>query len=209
MASYKGVNGVMTALEEFFKRRLPNELKQGSVNARVALLGSADVAKPITGNVLGIYLHRITVDPYGRNRFFPPRGLEDNSPRPELPVNLHFLLIAAGSSATIEANLLSWAMVELANETQLDVSQLSFRLALSRLPPLPEHVDSYAARLSVQASATATEDEPVDPAELSAMQLGRLDQEDVFAAAIDLSVKPGEVLSVKSSAKDYLAVKPV
>ena len=67
MASYRGVNKVMTALEEFFKWRLPDELKQGSVNARVAPLGSADVA--ITGKGLGIYLQRITMDPYGRNHW--------------------------------------------------------------------------------------------------------------------------------------------
>lgn len=125
MASYKGVNGTLVALEEFFKRRLPVDLSAQPVNARVSLLGSADVAKPITGNVLGIYLHRLTVDPHGRNRFFSARGSDQNGPAPELPVNLHFLLIAAGSSATIEADLISWAMLELANDGQLDISHLS------------------------------------------------------------------------------------
>jgi hypothetical protein len=114
----------MAALEDFFKRRLPDELRQGSVNARVTLLGSADVARPITGNTLGIYLHRLTVDPHGRNRFAPPRGAGEEGPRAELPVNLHFLLIAAASSASIEADLMGWAMVELANEAQLDISEL-------------------------------------------------------------------------------------
>ncbi len=124
MASYRGVNGVLQALEDFFKARLPDELRQGPINARVALLGSADVGRPITGNVLGIYLHRITVDPHGRARHFPPQGTE-TAGRPELPVNLHFLLIAAASSATIEADLMSWAMVEFANDGQLDVSHVA------------------------------------------------------------------------------------
>lgn len=41
-----------------------------------------------------------------------------------MPVNLHFLLIANAKSATVEADLMSWAMLQLANESQLDVSQL-------------------------------------------------------------------------------------
>lgn len=124
MASYKGVNGVMTALEDFFKSRIPAELKGGSINARVKLLGSTDVSKPINGNVLGIYLHRVTVDPHGRNRHFTPVGSSSSTLTPELPIDLHFLLIATGSSANIEADIISWAMVELANEAQLDISHL-------------------------------------------------------------------------------------
>jgi len=125
MASYKGVNGALVALEDFFKNRLPEELKQGDINARVVLLGSADVAKKITGNVLGIYLHRMTIDPHGRNRYFPPQGTNNEEPQTELPVNLHFFLISSAASATIEADLMSWAMVELANEGQLDVSHIA------------------------------------------------------------------------------------
>lgn len=125
MASYRGIHGVMLALEEFLKRRLPDELKTGSVNARVELFGSAGVAKNISGNVVGLYLHRVTVDPHGRNRHIAARGPDGSIPRPQLPVDLHFLLIAAGSSATIETNLLGWAMVELANEVQLDLARLA------------------------------------------------------------------------------------
>lgn len=124
MASYKGVNGVMVALEDFFKQRLPDRLKGGSVNARPKLLGSADVARPIAPNTLGIYLHRVTIDPFGRNRVFPSVGADRKPPSAELPVNLQFLLIASASSASIEADLISWAMVELANEVQLDISSL-------------------------------------------------------------------------------------
>ena len=124
MASYKGVQGALTALEDFFKRRLPDELSDGPTNARVALLGSADIANRLNGNLLGIYLHRLTIDDHGRARFFKPQGTDNTPPRPELPVNLHFLLIANASSATIEADLMSWAMVELANHSQIDVSHI-------------------------------------------------------------------------------------
>lgn len=123
MASFKGVSAVMGALEEFFKGRLPPELKQGG-NASVKLLGSADIAKPINGNVLGIYLHRISVDAHGRNRYLPPKGSESHAPTPELPVNLHFLLLATGNSPNIEADLLSWGMMQLATQAQLDVAHL-------------------------------------------------------------------------------------
>lgn len=125
MASYRAVNGVLLTLEHFLNTRLPPELKDGPINARVKLLGSADVEKPLSGNVLGIYLHRIAVDPHGRSRFFSPQGTDRNAaPAAELPVNLHLLLISSATSATIEANLIAWAMIELANAPQFDVSHL-------------------------------------------------------------------------------------
>lgn len=125
MASYKGVHGALIALENFFKSRLPTELSGGSTNASVKLLGSQDIASKLTGNFLGIYLHRITIDDHGRTRFFKQQGANNNQgPSPELPVNLHFLLIANASSATIEADLMAWAMVEIANHSQIDISHV-------------------------------------------------------------------------------------
>ena len=126
MASYRAVNGVLLALEQFFNSRMPAELSAGPINARVELLGSTDIADPINGNVLGIYMHRIEVDPHGRSRFFPPQGTSQaETPSAELPLNLHLLLIASATSATIEANLMAWAMIALANESQLDISHMS------------------------------------------------------------------------------------
>lgn len=124
MASYKGVQGALTALEDFFRLRLPEDLSAGPLNARVTLLGSSDIANRLNGNLLGIYLHRITIDDHGRTRFFPPQGTSRNQPQPELPINLHFLLIANATSATVEADLMSWAMVEMANHSQLDISHI-------------------------------------------------------------------------------------
>ncbi|OQW74042.1 MAG: hypothetical protein BVN35_11120 [Proteobacteria bacterium ST_bin11] len=124
MASYRGVTGALLALESFLTSRLPAELSSEPTNAQAKLLGSADIANILTGNLLGIYLHRITIDPHGRQRSFAQRGSDQNAPQAELPVNLHFLLIANAASATIEADLLSWAMVELANECQLDISHI-------------------------------------------------------------------------------------
>lgn len=124
MASYKGVQGALVALEDFFKRRLPAELSSEPVSASVSLLGSADIAQTLSGNLLGIYLHRITIDPHGRTRQFTPQGTQNGGRQSELPVNLHFLLIANATSPTAEADLMAWAMVELANEPQLDISHV-------------------------------------------------------------------------------------
>lgn len=126
MASYRAVNGVLLSLEHFFKTRMPTELKSGSVSASVKLFGNATIHDEQTGNYLGLYLHRLAIDPHGRSRFFAPQGTDKNAgPAPELPVNLHLLLMASGSSASIEADLLAWAMTALANEARLDISHLS------------------------------------------------------------------------------------
>lgn len=126
MASYRAVNGVLLSLEHFFKTRMPAELKSGPVSASVKLFGSTTIDDAQTGNYLGIYLHRLAIDPHGRSRFFSPQGTDKNAgPAPELPVNLHLLLMASGTSASIEADLLAWAMTALANEARLDISHLS------------------------------------------------------------------------------------
>ncbi len=126
MASYRALNGTLLSLEHFFKARLPNELKAGPVSASVKLFGSNTIDDAQTGNYIGLYLHRVSIDPHGRSRFFSAQGTDKNAaPSPELPVNLHVLLIASGSSASIEADLLAWAMTALANESRLDISQLS------------------------------------------------------------------------------------
>lgn len=104
--------------------RLPNSLQTEPVNATVSLLGSAAITSPPQGgNWLGLYMHRLTIDPHGRTRTFPrtPGVAEGAS---ELPVNLHFLLIASSTSAVTETDLMAWAMLELANFGQLDVSHL-------------------------------------------------------------------------------------
>lgn len=125
MAGYTAVHGTLEALESFFKQRLPAELSGGTTNASVKLLGSADIAKPINGNVLGIYAHRINVDEHGRARHFANQGANNSVPAGELPINIHFLLLAFSSSASIEADLTAWAMLELANQSQLTIAHLA------------------------------------------------------------------------------------
>jgi hypothetical protein len=82
-----------------------------------------------------------------------------------------------------------------------------FRLAMNRLPPLTENVDSYEAELSVRADDTASADAPIDPAELSEMEIGRLEHSG-FESEVELEVRPGEVQHIKSHDEDTLIVKP-
>lgn len=125
MASYRGVQGTLLALEAYLHRSVPAAWRQAPMNARVRLLGSVDLTQALSGNLVGLYLHRISVDPYGRNRFLPPSSATAGAPHAELPVNLHVLLIVNGASAGIEADLMSWAMLQLAGQPTLDASLLT------------------------------------------------------------------------------------
>jgi len=83
-----------------------------------------------------------------------------------------------------------------------------FVVPMHRLPPLPQGVVNYAATLSVRALADAVADTPLDPADLIDMQLGRLNAAG-FAAAIDLTVLPGQYALIRSQGRDHVAVQPI
>ncbi len=83
-----------------------------------------------------------------------------------------------------------------------------FMLATSRLPPLPESVESYSATLSIKASLSATAAEAVDPGSLVDMELGDLEDAGDFENPIELNVVPGDVRRLRSANKDFLAVQP-
>ena len=124
VASYKAINGVMSELMEYLKRRLPAELESGPINAKVELFSSQRLAGNISGNVIGIFLYRVLVDSYGRNRYLTPGGSGPQTPQPELPVNLHFLLIVYGTDTQNEMDLLAWAMQQLSGSVTLDAGNL-------------------------------------------------------------------------------------
>ena len=92
MASHLGILSVLQALRERLAIRMAARL---GGNPQVEILGSQTLAgspQPNT-NTLGLYLHRVSVDPFSRNRHLPAAEGR-RAPRPELPVNLHLLLIA-------------------------------------------------------------------------------------------------------------------
>lgn len=147
MASFRAVSGALTALRTHLDRRLADDpLRDDDIadvveNAGVLVLGSQDLHEEPVGNQIGIYLHRIAVDPYGRNRYLQPTR-PDQAPRPELPVNLHVLIIGWSQAAAAEVNLVAWAMQELGSSLELDVSHLGLADARfgdqDRLQIIPE-----------------------------------------------------------------------
>ncbi len=117
MAGFASVAQAMVAVESLLKRTIPADL--GSV----ALLPSGDIKKPAS-NRLGLWVHRITVDLNGRNRFLsspPGSGLP---PRPELPLNVHFLMMSWATSGEAEIKLHAWGMQQLMSTPELDISHL-------------------------------------------------------------------------------------
>lgn len=108
MASHHGILAVLQALRERLSVRMAARLNG---NPQVTILGSQTLTDgPAQNtNTLGLYLHRISVDPFSRNRHLPPVA-PHRLPRPELPVNLHLLLIAWCTHTEQEIELLSTAI---------------------------------------------------------------------------------------------------
>lgn len=122
MASHRGTWAVLQALREALSVRLAALL---GGTPTVSILGSQDIAGQPTPAVdtLAIYLHRISVDPLGRNRHLAPLP-ERRSPRPELPVNLHLLLIGWCVHPEEEIRLVSAAMQTIGSALVLDSADL-------------------------------------------------------------------------------------
>ena len=62
MASYSAVYGVMLAIESLLKEEFPADLSNSPINGNAQLIGSQDFKKSL-GNIVGVYLHRIAIDP--------------------------------------------------------------------------------------------------------------------------------------------------
>lgn len=122
MASYRAVSGALQALKSVLEAKV--EALAGEVqNPDVILLSSQDLRTHPTGNKLGIYLHRISVDAFGRNRYLRP-GAPGQAPQPELPVNLHILLVGWSTAAAAETTMVAWAMQQVGAALELDVAHL-------------------------------------------------------------------------------------
>lgn len=124
MANYSAIYGLLTALENYLKRRLEDASGDPLLsNAGVVVLGSDDLkSEPPAGSV-GIYLHRISIDPHGRGRYLPP-STSTGRPVPELPVNLHLMVIGWASTAAKEVDMLAWAMQQIGGSLELDSASL-------------------------------------------------------------------------------------
>jgi hypothetical protein len=124
LASYLSVSGALVALKDYLELHMAVGLADVVDNPKAQVLGSQDLkGDPGTTNSIGIYLHRISVDPYGRNRYLKPSS-PDRPARPELPVNLHILLIGWSPTATAETHLVAWGMQHIGSALELDISHL-------------------------------------------------------------------------------------
>ena len=126
MGSYRSVPGLLLAIESLLKARLPVELGLASpVMGAVQLLSSADlkaIKDPGTGSLLGLWLHRISVDPTCRNAWQRPPPGSLLAARPVLPLNLHLMMMSWGNSVGAEIGLHTWGMQQLATTPVLDGS---------------------------------------------------------------------------------------
>lgn len=126
MAGYRSVAGVLAAVEDLLKHRFPPELSDDPVNGKVQLLSSNDFRTVAKGSsVLGLWLHRIEVDPNGRNTWTRPVPGKLDTPQRLIPLNLHLLLVSWGNSAASEAALHAWGVAQLASVPEIDAGHLS------------------------------------------------------------------------------------
>ena len=144
MATYRAVSGAMNALRQVLEDGI-GELAEEIQSPRVEILGTQDLRGQPTGHVLGLYLHRIAVDPQGRNRYLPPRQ-PGAAPRPELPLNLHLLVLGWSRSRSAETTLVAWAMQRLGAALELNARHLGTAdpdwTAQENLQVLPEAMTS-------------------------------------------------------------------
>ena len=113
--------GVLQALKERLSLRM-SALLGG--NPGVILVGSQELSGGPKSEALGIYLYRIAVDPFARNRYLPaPEGRK--TPRPELPVNLHILLIGWSNKTESEITYLSTAIQIVGSAMSLGIAHLA------------------------------------------------------------------------------------
>lgn len=114
----------MSALKAHLDTLIDNELRARVNNPTVAALSTEDLRKAPVGNSLGLYIHRISVDPFGRNRRLEARTAS-RPPQRELAVNLHLLLIGWSASRVGEQVMLAWGMQALGGGLELDASLMA------------------------------------------------------------------------------------
>ncbi|MEM9429981.1 MAG: DUF4255 domain-containing protein [Pseudomonadota bacterium] len=123
MASFLAVNGAIEALRSLLEARVTEELTAVVTNPTVVQIGPTELRAGPTAQSIGLYLHRVSVDRDGRNRYLAPPA--PGQPRqPELPVNLHLLLVAWTETTINEAPLLAWAMQQIGASFELDPTNL-------------------------------------------------------------------------------------
>ena len=125
MATYAAVQGVMAAIEGMLTERFPPELKGSPVNAGVALFGSADFKQTKFTNTLALYLYRISIDPTIPGGYVRPQPASVGARVAEVPLMLHFLMIAIADTALAENSLMGWGFQQLAITPIIDADRMA------------------------------------------------------------------------------------
>ncbi len=124
MASYRAIPGVLSAVKRLLENRILQDNDIADFNPEIVILGNRELADKPSKNQIGLYLHRVSVDPIGRNRYISSTDLGQQA-QPELPVNLHLLLIAWTHLGANEGLLIGWAMQHIGSALTLDISHMS------------------------------------------------------------------------------------
>ena len=114
MATYAAVQGVMAAIEGMLTERFPPELKGSPVNATVVLFGSAAFKQSSFTNTLALYLYRISIDPTIPGGYVRSLPGSAGGRVAEVPLMLHFLMIAIADTPLAENSLMGWGFQQLA-----------------------------------------------------------------------------------------------
>jgi hypothetical protein len=114
MATYAAVQGVMAAIESMLAERFPQELKDTPVNATVQLFGSQAFKQASIRNTLALYLYRISIDPTVPGGYVRALPAKPGGKVAEIPLMLHFLMIAIADTALAENSLMGWGFQQLA-----------------------------------------------------------------------------------------------
>lgn len=125
MANYSAIYGLLVALENYLRRCLDDDNGDTRLDgAGIVVLGSNDLkSEPPVGGSVGIYLHRISIDPHGRGRYLSS-STTTGMAKPELPVNLHLMIIGWAAEADKEVDMLAWAMQQIGGGLELDSASL-------------------------------------------------------------------------------------
>jgi len=120
VAKPTAVFSVCNALQTFLKNAYDTASPQPAAGVTFSVIAShaLNVAPP-DGDVVTIWLYRLTVNEHQRN--FAP---DPNQPRPPLMLDLHLLLTCWSNKPAVEHALLAWTMRELHQRPVLDNSLL-------------------------------------------------------------------------------------
>jgi hypothetical protein len=125
VATYAAVQGVMAAIEGMLSERFPAELKATPISGSVQMFGSQTFKQTSFSNTLALYLYRISIDPTipGGTRRALPGAPGGNIP--EVPLMLHFLMIAIADTAYAENCMMGWGFQQLAITPMLGADRLA------------------------------------------------------------------------------------